>query len=77
MSRKMKDSGIEWIGEIPEGWEVRKVKHYYSIQTGFTPDTKNELFYDDEYGFDWVNISDLSDGKMITATKKKIMPACW
>ena len=26
MSRKMKDSGIEWIGEIPEEWEVRKLK---------------------------------------------------
>ncbi len=24
---KMKDSGIEWIGEIPEGWEVVKIKH--------------------------------------------------
>ena len=23
---KYKDSGIEWIGEIPEGWEVRKLK---------------------------------------------------
>ena len=37
MSRKMKDSGIEWIGEIPEDWEVRKAKHYYKLQTGFTP----------------------------------------
>ena len=27
MSRKMKDSGIEWIGEIPEEWEVRKIKY--------------------------------------------------
>ena len=25
--RKMKDSGIEWIGEIPEGWEVSKLKY--------------------------------------------------
>jgi type I restriction enzyme S subunit len=24
---KYKDSGIEWIGEIPEGWNVRKIKH--------------------------------------------------
>ena len=24
---KMKDSGIEWIGEIPEHWEIKKVKH--------------------------------------------------
>lgn len=26
MARKMKDSGIEWIGEIPEGWEVAPVR---------------------------------------------------
>lgn len=26
MARKMKDSGIEWIGEIPEGWEVVPVR---------------------------------------------------
>ena len=25
--RKMKDSGIEWIGEIPEGWEVSQLKY--------------------------------------------------
>ncbi len=25
MARKMKDSGIEWIGEIPEGWTKKKV----------------------------------------------------
>ena len=30
MARAMKDSGIEWIGEIPEGWEVDKTKHYYT-----------------------------------------------
>lgn len=26
---KMKDSGIEWIGEIPEDWEIVKVKHAF------------------------------------------------
>ena len=30
MARAMKDSGIEWIGEIPESWEVDKTKHYYT-----------------------------------------------
>ncbi|MCK5505783.1 MAG: restriction endonuclease subunit S, partial [Thermodesulfovibrionia bacterium] len=29
---KMKDSGVEWIGEIPEGWEVRKLKYIASIK---------------------------------------------
>ncbi|MDD5659597.1 MAG: restriction endonuclease subunit S [Actinomycetota bacterium] len=32
--RPMKDSGIEWIGEIPEGWEVRKIKDYSKIKSG-------------------------------------------
>lgn len=27
MARKMKDSGIEWIGDIPEGWEVSQLKY--------------------------------------------------
>ena len=30
MARKMKDSGIEWSGEIPEGWEVIKAKYLFS-----------------------------------------------
>lgn len=30
MARKMKDSGIEWIGEIPEGWEVGQIGQLYS-----------------------------------------------
>ncbi|QDT48917.1 EcoKI restriction-modification system protein HsdS [Symmachiella dynata] len=27
-SRKMKDSGVEWIGEIPVHWKVKKLKHW-------------------------------------------------
>ena len=70
--REMKDSGLKWIGEVPKHWEVRKVKNYYHMQTGFTPDTKNESFYDDVGGYDWVNISDIQDGKVITSSKKKV-----
>lgn len=29
--RKMKDSGIEWIGEIPEGWDIKRGKHILTI----------------------------------------------
>ena len=31
---KMKPSGIEWIGEIPEHWEVKKTKHFGRISSG-------------------------------------------
>ena len=33
MARKMKDSGIEWIGEIPEGWEVLAHKYIMHKET--------------------------------------------
>lgn len=29
--RKMKDSGVEWIGEIPEEWDVKKLKYLVSL----------------------------------------------
>ncbi len=31
---KLKHSGVEWIGEIPEGWEVKKIKHFGTIKSG-------------------------------------------
>lgn len=73
MTRKMKDSGIEWIGEIPEEWEVVKIKHEYSFSTGFTPETNRVEFYCDESGYEWLNISDLDGSKFLNKqTKNKI-----
>ncbi|MBR4712332.1 MAG: restriction endonuclease subunit S [Paludibacteraceae bacterium] len=44
---KMKDSGVEWIGEIPEGWEVRKLKHVTSkIGSGSTPRGGADVYTD-------------------------------
>lgn len=34
MAQKMKDSGIEWIGEIPEGWEIHRMKSCISQRDG-------------------------------------------
>lgn len=36
--RRMKDSGIEWIGEIPEEWETRRIKTIFSLR-----DERNNL----------------------------------
>ena len=55
--RKMKDSGIEWIGEIPEGWEVTKIKHIVSSVTDidhFMPDSV-------ESGIPYLMIGNLKD----------------
>ena len=32
MSREMKDSGIEWIGQIPKEWEVNKIGNLYQVR---------------------------------------------
>ena len=34
MARQMKDSGVEWIGEIPAHWDIAKVGYFYDIQLG-------------------------------------------
>ena len=51
MARKMKDSGIEWIGEIPEGWEISKVSYFYEIQLGkmLQPQKKSETDTEEKY----------------------------
>ena len=32
--REMKNSGIEWIGEIPANWTLARVKYFYNITLG-------------------------------------------
>lgn len=32
---KLIDSGIEWIGKIPEGWEVKKLKYVAQVEGGY------------------------------------------
>ena len=44
MSRKMKDSGVEWIGKIPVEWYLEKLKNLYSFEKG-----KNASLYTQEY----------------------------
>ena len=41
----MKDSGINWIGQVPQGWGVGKVKYFSQISAGATPDRNNSLFW--------------------------------
>lgn len=40
--REMKDSGVEWIGEIPKYWEINKIKYMFSNGKGL-PITKENL----------------------------------
>ena len=72
---KYKDSGIEWIGEIPEGWEVRKLKHVVKeFIAGGTPNSDNEKFWaqTEDKGIPWVKIGDMTNKEIVKDTVKKI-----
>ena len=74
MARKMKDSGIEWIGEIPEGWEVAKLKNIVSIVRGGSPRPIEAYMSDNDNDVNWIRISDTEKGsKYITHTSRKLI----
>ena len=65
-----KDSGVEWIGEIPDDWGIKKLSHLFSnIGSGTTPATGNISFYNGNIS--WLQTGDLTDG-VINSTSKTI-----
>lgn len=59
----MKDSGIEWIGKIPEGWEVVRIKDIGSFRNGviYSP----EDLVDEGNGTLVLRSSNIKDGKLV------------
>ena len=62
--REMKDSGVEWIGEIPKEWVCEKIKYVTSISRGlFNHRPRNdERYYNGKYPF-------IQTGDVANATK--------
>lgn len=66
--RKMKDSGIEWIGEIPSDWDVKKLKYLCkNITDGshFSPETQLD-------GKTYITVTDVYDGVVHYESASKI-----
>ena len=56
----MKDSGIDWIGQVPEGCGVGKVKYFSQISAGATPDRNNSLFWNGN--INWMSSGEVNQG---------------
>lgn len=54
---KMKDSGVEWLGEMPEHWELKQLKHLVRFKSGGTPSKDNIAFWDGDTP--WASAKDL------------------
>lgn len=68
---KLKDSGINWLGKIPEKWDVKKLKQIATIVTGGTP-SKTESHNYFEEGVLWVKPNQLDEFKSINDSEEKI-----
>ena len=55
----MKGSGVEWIGEIPDHWQLTKIKWVADTCSGGTPPSGDLSFYDG--GINWVCSYDLHE----------------
>ena len=65
-----KDSGVEWIGDIPEHWEIWKISHAFKrIGSGTTPESGNPLYHENGT-ISWLNTGDLNDGILNSCNKK-------
>lgn len=67
----MKDSGIEWIGEIPEHWEVKRLKLVSKLKTGTTPSGNEGINYNNE-GLCWFTPADFKPNMNLITSEKFI-----
>lgn len=66
----LKDSGVEWIGQVPEHWEVKKLKNIAVIFNGATPSSNNQDYWDGNIV--WITPKDINNIKIITSSERKI-----
>lgn len=69
-----KNSGVEWIGEVPSHWEVRKIKTLSIVKRGASPRPIEDPKYFDENGeYAWVRIADVSNSeRYLEVTTQKL-----
>lgn len=74
---KLKDSGVDWIGQVPERWKIFRLKDLISsVDSGGTPKATNEKFYSDSSdGVPWVTIADMSSFDYVIETQKHLTDA--
>lgn len=69
--RAMKDSGVEWIGEVPEEWNVKRLKYVLdSIRNGASAASYE---YEPD-SFRYVRITDIDDNGNLKQTGKQYLP---
>lgn len=64
----MKNSGIEWIGEIPEHWQAPKIKYLATIASGGTPDRSHPEYWNGS--INWAKTGELKNSELYETEEK-------
>lgn len=68
---EMKDSGIEWIGDIPKDWNSAPIKVNFDIYAGATPSSNNPIYWDGDIA--WITPADYkTEDKYVSCGKRHI-----
>lgn len=67
----MKPSGIEWIGYIPDDWEVIKTKFLFNVYGGSTPKVNVPEYWGDK--ITWITPGELGDDIKIVLNSKRML----
>ena len=62
----LKRSGVDWLGDVPEHWEVRRVGHLSKVGNGSTPSRGNAAYWSDGT-HPWLNSSSVNQGTITRA----------
>lgn len=70
----MKDSGVEWLGEVPEHWDVIFIKHLSQVKRGASPRPIDDpKYFDNDGEYAWTRIADVSSSAMyLTETTQRL-----
>mgnify|MGYP000861533989 CR=1 FL=1 len=69
---KMKDSGVEWIGEVPEHWEVKRLKHLLEEPLQYGANESGDASIED--GPRYIRITDLNEAGELRHDSVKRLP---
>lgn len=71
-----KDSGVEWLGQVPEHWVVLSIKRLSPVQRGASPRPIDDpKYFDDEGEYAWVRIADVSASSGVLAESTQRLSA--
>ena len=71
-SAPMKDSGVAWLGMIPEHWQALPLRRLvHNVKTGTTPSAVNEHHFEVD-GMDWFRPGDFSDQIFLNSAEKHL-----